>query len=244
VADPGAGAQNSLLSSTFGGCHGVAPAAAGRERAARTLYAGRVFTGIVEELGEVVGRENLGDSARLVIRGPIVTSDAGHGDSIAVNGVCLTVVDVLADGAFSADVMDETLNRSSLRGIDVGARVNLERAAALSSRLGGHIVQGHVDGTGHVISRTPSEHWTVVRIALPSALSRYVVLKGSITVDGVSLTVSGLSRDWFEVSLIPTTLELTTLGRAEVGSPVNLEVDVIAKYVERLLGQTDDSAGT
>lgn len=196
-----------------------------------------MFTGIVEELGEVVGRENLGDSARLVIRGPIVTSDAGHGDSIAVNGVCLTVVDVLADGSFSADVMDETLNRSSLRGIDVGTRVNLERAAALQSRLGGHIVQGHVDGTGHVISRTASPHWTVVRIALPAALSRYVVEKGSITVDGVSLTVSALGPDWFEVSLIPTTLDLTTLGRAEVGAPVNLEVDIIAKYVERLLGQ-------
>lgn len=200
-----------------------------------------MFTGIVEELGEVVGREDLGDAARLVIRGPIVTSDAGHGDSIAVNGVCLTVVDVLADGSFSADVMDETLNRSSLRGVDVGARVNLERAAALQSRLGGHIVQGHVDGTGHVISRTPSEHWTVVRIALPAALSRYVVHKGSITVDGVSLTVSGLGHDWFEVSLIPTTLDLTTLGRAEVGAHVNLEVDVIAKYVERLLAQNDGS---
>lgn len=145
-----------------------------------------MFTGIVEELGEVVGREDLGDAARLLIRGPIVTSDAGHGDSIAVNGVCLTVVDVLADGSFSADVMDETLNRSSLRGVDVGAWVNLERAAALQSRLGGHIVQGHVDGTGHVISRTPpSEHWTVVRIALPAALSRYVVHKGgSITSTG------------------------------------------------------------
>ncbi|MGB0436555.1 MAG: riboflavin synthase [Mycobacterium sp.] len=194
-----------------------------------------MFTGIVEELGEVVGREHLGDSARLVIRGPIVTSDTGHGDSIAVNGVCLTVVDVSADGSFSADVMDETLNRSSLGGIDVGSRVNLERAAALQSRLGGHIVQGHVDGTGEVLSRRPSEHWTVVRVALPSALSRYVVQKGSITVDGVSLTVSGLGPDWFEVSLIPTTLDLTTLGRAEVGAPVNLEVDVIAKYVERLL---------
>ncbi|GAB3227009.1 riboflavin synthase [Mycolicibacterium hippocampi] len=200
-----------------------------------------MFTGIVEELGEVVGRDNLGDSARLVIRGPIVTSDAGHGDSIAVNGVCLTVVDVLADGSFSADVMDETLNRSSLRGIDVGSRVNLERAAALSSRLGGHIVQGHVDGTGHVLSRSPSEHWTVVRIALPAELSRYVVQKGSITVDGVSLTVSGLGDDWFEISLIPTTLDLTTLGRAEVGAPVNLEVDVIAKYVERLLAAKDGS---
>ena len=203
-----------------------------------------MFTGIVEELGEVIGRENLGDSARLVIRGPIVTSDAGHGDSIAVNGVCLTVVDVLADGSFSADVMDETLNRSSLRGIDVGTRVNLERAAALQSRLGGHIVQGHVDGTGHVISRTPSEHWTVVRIALPAGLSRYVVHKGSITVDGVSLTVSALGPDWFEVSLIPTTLDLTTLGRAEVGAQVNLEVDVIAKYVERLLAQQDGSSSS
>ena len=202
-----------------------------------------MFTGIVEELGEVVGKENLGDAARLVIRGPIVTSDAGHGDSIAVNGVCLTVVDVLADGSFSADVMDETLKRSSLRGVDVGARVNLERAAAINSRLGGHIVQGHVDGTGHVISRTPSEHWTVVRIALPAALSRYVVEKGSITVDGVSLTVSGLGDDWFEVSLIPTTLDLTTLGHSEVGAPVNLEVDVIAKYVERLLAKKDGPAG-
>ena len=197
---------------------------------------GGVFTGIVEELGEVVSREDLGDSARLVIRGPIVTSDAGHGDSIAVNGVCLTVVDVLADGSFSADVMAETLHRSSLRDAVSGARVNLERAAAVSSRLGGHIVQGHVDGTGTIVSRTPSEHWTVVRIALPGALSRYVVEKGSITVDGISLTVSVLGGDWFEVSLIPTTLELTTLGRAEVGAPVNLEVDVIAKYVERLLG--------
>lgn len=200
-----------------------------------------VFTGIVEELGEVVGVEDLGDSARLVIRGPIVTSDAGHGDSIAVNGVCLTVVDVLADGSFSADVMAETLNRSSLRAVDVGARVNLERAAAINSRLGGHIVQGHVDGTGHIVSRTPSEHWTVVRIALPDSLARYVVQKGSITVDGVSLTVSGLGPDWFEVSLIPTTLDMTTLGRAAVGAPVNLEVDVIAKYVERLLGQRDPS---
>ncbi|MCH9701716.1 MAG: riboflavin synthase [Actinomycetia bacterium] len=199
-----------------------------------------MFTGIVEELGEVVGRENLGDSARLVIRGRIVTSDAAHGDSIAVNGVCLTVVDVRPEGSFSADVMDETLNRTSLRDIGVGTRVNLERAAAVQSRLGGHIVQGHVDGTGQVVSRTPSEHWTVVRIALPPKLSRYVVEKGSITVDGVSLTVSGLGHDWFEVSLIPTTLDLTTLGRASVGAPVNLEVDVIAKYVERLLGRTTD----
>lgn len=221
-----------------------------------------MFTGIVEELGEIVGIDKLDDSARLVIKGPVVTSDAGHGDSIAVNGVCLTVVDVLADGAFTADVMAETLNRSSLSAIGVGSPVNLERAAAVNSRLGGHIVQGHVDGTGRVISRTPSEHWEVVRIALPAELSRYVVEKGSITVDGISLTVSGLGTgaseatgndagaseatggetgDWFEVSLIPTTLALTTLGRAAVGTPVNLEVDVIAKYVERLLGQKRSS---
>lgn len=200
-----------------------------------------MFTGIVEELGEVVGKEDLADAARFVIRGPLVTTDAGHGDSIAVNGVCLTVVDLLPDGAFTADVMAETLNRSSLQGVGIGSHVNLERAAALNSRLGGHIVQGHVDGTGHVLSRTPSEHWEVVRIALPTALARYVVEKGSITVDGISLTVSGLGEDSFEVSLIPTTLQMTTLGRATVGSSVNLEVDVIAKYVERLLLHRDGS---
>lgn len=198
-----------------------------------------VFTGIVEELGEVVGKEDLADAARFVIRGPVVTADAGHGDSIAVNGVCLTVVEVLPDGRFSADVMAETLDRSSLGGLRVGAAVNLERAAAVNSRLGGHIVQGHVDGTGTVLSRTPSQHWEVVRFSLPAALARYLVEKGSITVDGTSLTVSGLGRDddgdWFEVSLIPTTLAATTLGRAGVGGTVNLEVDVLAKYVERLL---------
>ncbi len=199
-----------------------------------------MFTGIVEELGEVVGKEDLGDSARFTVRGPVVTADARHGDSIAVNGVCLTVVDVLPDGRFSADVMAETLNRSSLSVLSEGSAVNLERAAAVNSRLGGHIVQGHVDGTGTVISRTPSPHWEVVRIALPPGLSRYVVEKGSITVDGVSLTVSAVDRDWFEVSLIPTTLALTTLGRADVGTPVNLEVDVIAKYVERLLAVKND----
>ncbi|QUR67245.1 riboflavin synthase [Mycobacterium spongiae] len=196
-----------------------------------------MFTGIVEELGEVVGRDALADAARLLIRGPIVTTDAGHGDSIAVNGVCLTVVDVLADGQFSADVMGETLNRSNLGELRPGSRVNLERAAALNSRLGGHIVQGHVDGTGEIVERTPSPHWEVVRIEMPAAVARYVVEKGSITVDGVSLTVSGLGaepRHWFEVSLIPTTRELTTLGSAPVGTRVNLEVDVIAKYVERL----------
>lgn len=201
-----------------------------------------MFTGIVEELGEVTGRDVLTDAARLTIRGPVVTADAGHGDSIAVNGVCLTVVELLAGGQFTADVMAETLDRSNLGALDVGKRVNLERAAAVNSRLGGHIVQGHVDGTGHVLSRTPSEHWEVVRIEVPSSITRYVVEKGSITVDGISLTVSALGtepRDWFEVSLIPTTRDLTTLRHAPVGTKVNLEVDVIAKYVERLMTVRD-----
>lgn len=196
-----------------------------------------MFTGIVEELGEVVRKDDLGDSARLTIRGPVVTVDTDHGDSIAVNGVCLTVVEVLPGGQFTADVMGETLDRSSLGRLGAGSLVNLERAAALNSRLGGHIVQGHVDGTGQVLVRTPAERWDVVRIGLPGALARYVVEKGSITVDGISLTVSGLGGDWFEVSLIPTTRELTTLGRAPTGTLVNLEVDVIAKYVERLLAR-------
>lgn len=197
-----------------------------------------MFTGIVEELGVVVGRDVLADAARLLIRGAAVTSDARHGDSIAVNGVCLTIVDLRAEGEFSADVMAETLDRSNLGELQPGSRVNLERAAALNSRLGGHIVQGHVDGTGEIVSRTPSQHWEVVRIEMPAAVARYVVEKGSITVDGISLTVSGLGaepRDWFEVSLIPTTRELTTLGRAAIGTRVNLEADVIAKYVERLM---------
>lgn len=196
-----------------------------------------MFTGIVEELGEVVDKDDLGDSARFTIRGPVVTADAGHGDSIAVNGVCLTVVEVLPGGQFTADVMGETLGRSSLGALAAGSPVNLERAAALGSRLGGHIVQGHVDGTGQILARTPADNWEVVRIELPAALARYVVEKGSITVDGISLTVSGLGEDWFEVSLIPTTRELTTLGRAPVGTLVNLEVDVIAKYVERLVSR-------
>jgi riboflavin synthase len=206
-----------------------------------------MFTGIVEELGEVTSRDVLADAARLTIRGPVVTADAGHGDSIAVNGVCLTVVELLGDGQFTADVMAETLDRSNLGGLQVGSRVNLERAAALNSRLGGHIVQGHVDGTGQVVSRSPSEHWEVVRIEVPEAVARYIVEKGSITVDGISLTVSGLGaqpRDWFEVSLIPTTRELTTLGRAPVGTQLNLEVDVIAKYVERLLSPNITSASS
>ncbi|WP_328316406.1 riboflavin synthase [Streptomyces sp. NBC_00388] len=194
-----------------------------------------MFTGIVEELGEVTSVEDLGDASRFRLRGPVVTEDAKHGDSIAVNGVCLTVVES-GGGEFTADVMAETLDRSSLGALATGSRVNLERPMALGGRLGGHLVQGHVDGTGTVVERTPSEHWEIVRIALPDGLSRYVVEKGSITVDGVSLTVVDAGPDYFTISLIPTTLALTTLGIKQPGDPVNLEVDVLAKYVERLLG--------
>ncbi|WP_225802798.1 riboflavin synthase [Streptomyces sp. NK15101] len=194
-----------------------------------------MFTGIVEELGEVVAVEQLEDASRFRLRGPLVTEGAQHGDSIAVNGVCLTVVE-FGDGEFTADVMAETLKRSSLGALEVGSRVNLERPMAVGGRLGGHIVQGHVDGTGTILERTPSEHWELVKVGLPAHLSRYVVEKGSITVDGVSLTVVEVADDWFTISLIPTTLDLTTLGIKRSGDPVNLEVDVIAKYVERLLG--------
>jgi riboflavin synthase len=192
-----------------------------------------VFTGIVEERGEVVAVQDLPDAARVTIAGPLVTSDAGIGDSISVSGVCLTVVEI-ADGAFTADVMRETLVRSSLDKIAVGESVNLERAAAVGKRFGGHIVQGHVDGTGVILSRESSAHWDLVRIGLPGRLARYLVEKGSITVDGVSLTVVDVSDEDFSVSLIPETLRATTLGQRTVGDRVNLEVDVVAKYVERL----------
>ncbi|GGS33465.1 riboflavin synthase [Actinokineospora fastidiosa] len=192
-----------------------------------------MFTGIVEERGEVVAVADLADAARLTIRGPLVTADARIGDSIAVNGVCLTVVE-LDGGTFTADVMRETLVRTSLDKVADGDPVNLERAAAVGARFGGHIVQGHVDGTGTIVSREPSEHWELVRIGMPERLARYVVEKGSITVDGVSLTVVEVGSDWFTVSLIPETLRVTTLGVRGIGDKVNLEVDVIAKYVERL----------
>jgi riboflavin synthase len=200
-----------------------------------------VFTGIVEEVGTLVAREDRGDSTTLQIRARTVLEDTKLGDSIAVNGVCLTVTDV-RDGVWSTDVMAETLRRSSLGTTHAGDPVNLERAVTAHTRLGGHLVQGHVDGVGTVQARTAGEHWEVVRIGLPAGLARYVVEKGSITVDGVSLTVSALSavtdgEPWFEVSLIPTTLRETTLGSRAPGDPVNLEVDVIAKYVERLLGE-------
>ena len=196
-----------------------------------------MFTGIVEELGTVEALDLLeGDAARLTIRGPLVTEDAGHGDSIAVNGCCLTVVET-GDGTFTADVMRETLQRTSLGQAAKGSRVNLERAVAAHARLGGHIVQGHVDGVGTIASRTPSEHWEDVRIAAPANILKYVAEKGSIAIDGVSLTVTDVddATGTFGVSLIPTTLELTVLGSNQVGDTVNLEVDVIAKYVERLL---------
>ena len=200
-----------------------------------------MYTGIVEELGEIAGVERLGDAARITVRGPLVTSDAERGSSLAINGVCLTVTGTGdGDGTFTADVMLETLNRSSLGGLRRGSPVNLERPVRPDGRLGGHLVQGHVDGTGVILSRRPAEHWEVVRVSLPAGLARYVVEKGSVSLDGVSLTVTatGDSADgsWFEVSLIPETLRRTTLGRRQPGEAVNLEVDVIAKYVEKLLG--------
>lgn len=231
-----------------------------------------MFTGIIEELGEVLAIETLPDAARFTVRGPLVTADATHGASIAVNGVCLTVIDptggeALAAGRFTADVMAESLTRSSLGDLAVGDRVNLERPMSAAGRFGGHIVQGHVDAAGTILRREPSEHWELVHIALPAHLSRYVVEKGSITVDGVSLTVTAVTdpptasrnsngghgngngnggadaRSVFTVSLIPATLAQTTLGLKQPGARVNLEVDVIAKYTERLLTRPAATAG-
>ncbi len=197
-----------------------------------------MFTGIVEERGEIVDRRDLGDSVRLTVRGPLTTSDARAGDSIAVNGCCLTVVSPGSDN-FQADVMRESLDRTSLGALAPGATVNLERAVLATARMGGHLVQGHVDGTASLLSRTPSKHWEVLVFALPAGLERYVASKGSIAVDGVSLTVVEVGdiggSPSFTVSLIPTTLAATTLGELPVGAGVNIEVDVIAKYVERLL---------
>jgi riboflavin synthase len=215
-----------------------------------------MFTGIVEDLGEVQTVEQLGDFARIHVLSEVVTADARPGDSICVNGVCLTVTALLGAPpteeipgtsprvppgppvGFAADVMGETLARSSLSEVAPGSRVNLERSVRLEDRLGGHLVQGHVDGTAAVLARDSQEHWEVVRISLPPDLARYVVHKGSITVDGISLTVSAVAGDWFEVSLIPETLKRTTLGTRQPGDHVNLEADVIAKYVEKLTGGT------
>ncbi len=198
-----------------------------------------MFTGIVEELGTVEALEDQGDAVRLTVRGPLVTSDAARGDSISVNGCCLTVT-ATTDGQaelFTADVMHETLAKTSLGALEPGAKVNLERAVTPATRLGGHIVQGHVDGTGTVVRRTPSEHWELVEISLPVDLERYLVPKGSITVDGISLTVVDVNAESFTVSLIPETLARTTLGFKQDGDLVNLEVDVIAKYVEKMVKQ-------
>jgi riboflavin synthase len=193
-----------------------------------------MFTGIVEELGEVAAVELAAGSARITVTGATVTAGAGHGDSIAVNGTCLTVAGA-SPPAFTADVMPETLARTTLGTLAPGSRVNLERPLRLSDRLGGHLVQGHVDAVAEVLSRAPGERWDVVRIAVPRGLGRYIVHKGSVAVDGVSLTVSALGPGWFEVSLIPATLALTTLGLVQPGSHVNLEADLIGKYVARML---------
>jgi riboflavin synthase len=197
-----------------------------------------MFTGIVAEVGETAGIDNLGDAARLTVRAS--TDALTPGESVAVNGVCLTVAGLI-NGTFTADVMGETLERTTLGALRAGDPVNLERSLRLADRLGGHLVQGHVDATGTILSRSPSAHWDQVRISLPAAVSRYVVHKGSIAVDGVSLTVSALAPPgdddaWFEVCLIPETLKHTTLGARQPGDPVNLEADVLAKYTERLLG--------
>ena len=213
-----------------------------------------MFTGIVEDLGEVQAVEHLGDFARIHVRSTVVTQDAKPGDSICVSGVCLTVTSLIGSRprpaaeaqeppsptplGFVADVMGETLRHSSLKSVAPGTKVNLERSVRLEDRLGGHLVQGHTDGTGTIQSRVTHQDWDVVRISLPADLARYVVHKGSITVDGISLTVSGIEDDWFEVSLIPETLKRTTLGSKQPGDEVNLEVDVIAKYVEKLTGGT------
>lgn len=202
-----------------------------------------MFTGIVEEQGRIEAIADLGDSIRLTVRGPLVTSDVGHGDSVAVNGCCLTVADQSAE-TFAADVMKESLDKTNLGDLVVGDFVNLERAMQAGARLGGHIVQGHVDGTGSILDRTPSENWDVVRISLGPEIAKYLVDKGSVTVDGTSLTVvevvdgtpTGHEGPWFSVSLIPTTLQETTLGAKSPGDRVNLEVDILAKYVERLVG--------
>ncbi|MBS45798.1 MAG: riboflavin synthase [Nocardioides sp.] len=193
-----------------------------------------MFTGIVEELGTVRAVDDLGDSIRLTVAADTVLEGTGLGDSIAVNGCCLTVV-TMDDGAWTADVMRETLDKTSLAGVAPGDRVNLERAVTPVKRLGGHVVQGHVDGVGEVLARTPSEHWEVVEISLPADLARYLVDKGSITVDGVSLTVVEAGATSFTISLIPETLARTTLGSRQPGDRVNLEADVLAKHVEKLL---------
>ncbi len=201
-----------------------------------------MFTGIIEELGSVTRVSSGPGSSRLTVRGPLVTSDARAGASIAVNGVCLTVTG-LAGADFSVDVMPETLHRSTLGRLHPGDPVNLERAMRADGRFGGHVVQGHVDGTATLVERTPGDRWEVLRLSLPGALAAYVVEKGSVTLDGVSLTVVSVDGSSMTVSLIPETLARTTLGTRAVGDEVNVEVDVLAKYVERLLAVRRDATG-
>ena len=198
-----------------------------------------MFTVIIEEIGEITAISPAGDGWRLTVRAPKAASDAIHGESIAVSGVCLTVVGSTPD-TFDADVMKQTLDVAALGGASVGTRVNIEKAMPVGARLGGHIVQGHVDGVGSVVDVRPGEQWSVLRIALPDDLAPLVVDKGSISVDGTSLTVSAVSpadaaSHWFEISLIPETLAATTLGSRAIGDRVNLETDILARHVERLL---------
>lgn len=193
-----------------------------------------MFTGIVEELGKVKNIEILPDALRITIEGPLVVSDINRGDSISVSGACLTAVEHDAT-SFTADVMQETLRKTSLDGVKVGDPVNLERAMTAATRFGGHMVLGHVDAVGEIISRSPSENWELVRVQIPTELMKYVVLKGSITIDGISLTVNEVGENWIGLSLIPETLSVTTLGTKQVGAKVNIEVDVMAKHIERLL---------
>jgi riboflavin synthase len=193
-----------------------------------------MFTGIIEELGTVASVEVLPDSIRLAIKGDLVRQDLSQGESISVNGVCLTAAEITSDG-FIADVMLETLNRSSLSGISQGESVNLERAMSGAGRFGGHVVQGHVDGVAEIISREPSANWEVVKVKIPDELSKYVVHKGSITFDGVSLTVNDISDNTVSLSLIPETLRLTTLGTKQVGDKLNVEADILAKHIEKLI---------
>jgi riboflavin synthase len=192
-----------------------------------------MFTGIIEELGEVTAWEQGADAARITVRAPLAVSDASHGDSISVSGVCLTVVDQGADW-FTADVMAMTIAMSTLGGVTPGTRVNIERAAQVGDRLGGHIVQGHIDGTATVLSVEDGSAWRVVRFSLAPDVAPLVARKGSIAVDGISLTVSAVGRDWFEVSLIPETLTATTLGDKVVGDTVNIETDILARHVARM----------
>ena len=193
-----------------------------------------MFTGIVEELGTISGVETLNDSIRMRVSGKLVRSDLSQGDSVSVNGTCLTAAELTEDG-FVADVMLETLNRTSLSGIAEGDKVNLERAMSGAGRFGGHVVQGHVDGVGEIISREPSANWEVVKVRIPSDLTKYVVHKGSITFDGISLTVNDISGDVVSLSLIPETLRLTTLGQKGVGAKLNVEADILAKHIEKLI---------